>query len=260
MIKTRIAPSPTGYFHLGTLRTALLNFLFAKANGGQMLLRVDDTDQDRNKQEYIDFIYSEMERFGLTHDETFRQSERLERYQEVAKKIGRLNDENVYVLEIDNGQEKFDMCILRENGYPTYNFASILDDYDSDITHIIRGVDHLSNLPKQQSIWKDICKEYGEKPFPEVIHAGLMFAGAQKLSKRNGKGTTSDFADYSIMAILNWLLKFGWSHPDANFDKKYKYLTMDQMIEIFNEGKINIANCKIDYNKLEWLNKKLRNK
>ena len=253
MIKTRIAPSPTGFFHLGTLRTALLNYLFSKANNGIFLLRVDDTDQERNRTEWIDFIYSEMNKFGLIHDETFRQSQRLDRYAEVAKQIGTKADTG---YEFDMGDYK--MVILRNNGYPTYNFASILDDYDTDVTHIIRGVDHIANLEKQQKIHKAIVDVCGEKEFPTVIHAGLLFDGNAKLSKRNGKGTTSDLADYSTAAILNWLFKLGWSHPDANFDKYHKTITVDEMIALFNEGKISQCNCKIDYNKLEFLNKKFK--
>ena len=249
-MKTRVAPSPTGQFHLGTLRTALLNYLMARANGGQFILRIDDTDQERNKQEWIDYIYDQMNQFGLDYDLTFKQSERLDRYKEVAEKIGTKTD-NGY--ELDMGEYK--MVILRNNGYPTYNFCSILDDYDYDITHIIRGVDHISNLDKQKRIWDEICKVEGEKTFPEVIHAGLLFEGNKKLSKRSGNGTTEDYQDVNKKALLNWLLKFGWSHPDPNFDKHNPTLSMDDMIRLFNEGNISNRNCKIDKNKLIFLNK-----
>ena len=249
-MKTRVAPSPTGQFHLGTLRTALLNYLMAKANGGQFILRIDDTDQERNKQEYIDYIYAQMDQFGLDYDLSFKQSEGLDRYKEVAQKIG-TKTENGY--ELDMGEYK--MVILRNNGYPTYNFCSILDDYDYDITHIIRGVDHISNLDKQKTIWNEICKVVGSKSFPEVIHAGLLFEGNSKLSKRSGNGTTEDYKDVNKKALLNWLLKFGWSHTDPNFDSKYKTLSMDDMIRLFNEGNISNRNCKIDKNKLLFLDK-----
>ena len=98
-MKTRIAPSPTGTFHLGTLRTALLNYVAAKAENGKFLLRIDDTDQERNKEEWTEFIYSEMNRFGLTYDETFKQSERLERYKEIAKKIG-IEKDGRYIVKM----------------------------------------------------------------------------------------------------------------------------------------------------------------
>ena len=257
-MKTRIAPSPTGTVHLGTLRTALLNYLLSKANGGTFMLRIDDTDQERNRQEWIDFIYSEMEKFGLVWDESFKQSERLDRYREMAQKIGTEKDGRIVVNIVES--ETYEMTILRENGFPTYNFASILDDYDTDMTHIVRGVDHIANLPKQEWIFGLINHaENTHKEFPTVIHAGLLFEGNAKLSKRTGNGTTEDFKEYSNLALLNWLFRLGWSHPDPNFDKTHKTLTVEQMIEVFNEGKITKNNCKINLEKLIWLNKRLRN-
>jgi len=249
-MRTRVAPSPTGQFHLGTLRTALLNYLMARANGGEFILRIDDTDQERNKQEWIDYIYEQMDTFGLDYDITFKQSERLDRYREVAEKIGTKAENGI---EFNMGDYK--MVILRNNGFPTYNFSSILDDYDYDITHIIRGVDHISNLDKQKIIWESICGAEGVKKFPEVIHAGLLFEGNKKLSKRSGNGTVESFKDINKNAILNWLLKFGWSHPDPNFDKKWQTISLGEMIAIFNEGSISNRNCKIDLNKLNFLNK-----
>jgi glutamyl/glutaminyl-tRNA synthetase len=248
---TRVAPSPTGAFHLGTLRTALLNYLMARANNGTFILRIDDTDQERNQSSYIDYIYNQMNQFGLDYDVTFRQSERLDRYREVAQKIGTKTD-NGY--ELDMGE--YSMVILRNNGFPTYNFCSILDDYDYDVTDIVRGVDHIANESKQRVIWDLICKVEGDKKFPNLVHAGLLFEGNKKLSKRSGNGTTEDYKDYSTAAILNWLLKFGWSHPDPLFDKKHPTLSMDQMIELFNDGNISDRNCKIDKAKLDFLNKK----
>jgi hypothetical protein len=150
----------------------------------------------------------------------------------------------------------YDMVILRNNGFPTYNFCSILDDYDYDVTNIIRGVDHIANQSKQQVIWNLICKVDGDKPFPTITHAGLLFEGAKKLSKRSGNGTTDDYKDISTAAILNWLIKFGWSHPDPLFDKKYPTLSMQQMIDLFNDGNISDRNCKIDKAKLAFLDKR----
>ena len=248
---TRIAPSPTGFFHLGTLRTALLVWLQARANDGTFILRIDDTDQERNKPEWIDYIYEQMADFGLDHDITFRQSERLDRYREVAEKIG-TKTENGY--ELDMGE--YSMVILRNNGFPTYNFCSILDDYDYDVTNIIRGVDHIANEVKQHIIWDKICEVEGDKTFPVITHAGLLFEGNAKLSKRKGNGTTADYQDFSKAAMLNWLFKFGWSHPDPLFDKKHPTLSIDEMIALFNEGNISDRNCKIDKAKLAFLDKK----
>jgi glutamyl/glutaminyl-tRNA synthetase len=249
---TRVAPSPTGIFHLGTLRTAFLNYLMARANNGTFILRIDDTDQARNRPEWIDYIYDQMNEYGLDYDVTFKQSDRLDRYADVANKIGTTTEDGGY--DLDMGEYR--MVILRSNGYPTYNFCSILDDYDYDVTNIIRGVDHIANEVKQRLIWDKICDVEGNKTFPELTHAGLLFEGNKKLSKRSGNGTTEDYKDFSKAAMLNWLLKFGWSHPDPTFDKKYPTLSMDQMIELFNDGNISKNNCKIDRNKLLFLEKK----
>jgi glutamyl/glutaminyl-tRNA synthetase len=228
----------------------------AKANNGTFILRIDDTDQERNQAPYIDYIYDQMSQFGLDHDITFRQSDRLDRYSDMAKKIGTKTDNGYIINMIGNDDQAYDMVILRNNGYPTYNFCSILDDYDYDVTNIIRGVDHIANQSKQQVIWDLICKVDGDKPFPTITHAGLLFEGAKKLSKRSGNGTTDDYKDISTAAILNWLIKFGWSHPDPLFDKKYPTLSMDQMIDLFNDGNISDRNCKIDKAKLAFLDKR----
>ena len=247
-MKTRIAPSPTGLFHIGTLRTALLNYLQAKANDGEFILRIDDTDQERNKVEWIDYIYNQLNYFKLPWDLTFKQSERLERYKEIAKHIGELQEDGAYGLNMG----EYNMIILRPNGYPTYNFSSVVDDMDYEITDIIRGVDHISNLPKQEYIWNKIT----DKPFPNVIHAGLIRDKDKKLSKRLGNGNTEDYKEYDIEVLLNWLLRMGWSHPNPNFDKEFPYLTIEQMIAVFNEGKINKKDSKMDINKLKFLQKK----
>lgn len=256
---TRVAPSPTGFFHIGTLRTALLNYLYARANGGTFILRIDDTDQARGDESLIDYIFKQMSDFNLEHDVTFRQSERLERYQELAKQIGVQQPDGS--ITIDMGE--YQMTILRENGFPLYNFASTVDDFDYGITHIIRGVDHISNAPKQQALWSMICKASGdERPFPELIHAGLLLDGktGKKISKRDGSGLVSDYADYSNEAILNWILKLGWSHKDSKFDKNYPTLDINQMVEVFNGGNINQSNTKVFIDKLQFLDKKFKNK
>lgn len=256
-IRTRVAPAPSGFFHIGTLRTALLNYLFAKSNGGTFVLRIDDTDQERGSDELIDYIYTQMSNFNLGYDETFRQSERLDRYKEVALKLGKVEDDGSISLQMDG----YVMGLVRANGYPLYNFASTLDDFDYNITHIIRGVDHLSNAQKQKILWHKIADTLKvEKDFPELIHAGLLLDGktGKKISKRDGSGLVSDYDGYKKEAILNWILKLGWSHKDSKFDKYYPTLTINQMIEVFNGGKINQSNVKVFIDKLDWLNKKFK--
>lgn len=254
-IITRVAPSPTGFFHIGTLRTALLNYLYARANDGKFILRIDDTDQKRGSEELIDYIYEQMSAFKLDHDETFKQSSRLSRYREVADLIGENHEDGSVFINMGD----YNMTILRADGYPLYNFASTLDDYDYNITHIIRGVDHISNGPKQERIWKEInLALQDDKPFPELIHAGLLLDGKtkKKISKRDGSGLVSDYLDYSNEAILNWILKLGWSSKDPQFDKHYPTLTLEEMVYVFNSGNINPANTKVFIDKLEWLHKK----
>lgn len=248
---TRFSPSPTGQLQIGNLRTALLNYLMARANGGTFILRIDDTDLERNKTEHIDYIVDQMSKFGLNHDLFFKQSDRLNRYAEMAKSIG-VKSDNGY--EVNMGD--YQMVILRNNGFPTYNFCSILDDYDYNITDIIRGVDHIPNLDKQKKIWDMICLVDGDKSFPNVHHAGLLFDKNRKISKRDGIGSVGSYSSYNTKAVLNWLLRFGWSHPNPNFDKMYPTISIDKMVEIFNDGNISKSNCKIDVNKLEFLNKK----
>lgn len=250
-MKTRFAPSPTGLFHIGSCRTALLNYLMAKANNGSFILRIDDTDNDRSKPEFIDYIYNTMESFGMIHDLTFSQSSRLDRYLDVAKKIGTLTDRG-YEIDMDD----YKMIILRNNGFPTYNFCSILDDYDYDITDIVRGVDHINNLDKQMKIWNMIASVEGGKTFPNVHHAGLLFQGGRKISKRDGTSSMEFYSDFNKKAILNWIFRLGWSHPDPNFDKNNRVLGMDDMVRLFNDGHISKNNCGIDLNKLNFLNKK----
>ena len=250
-MKTRFAPSPTGLFHIGSLRTALLNYLMSKSNGGSFILRIDDTDQERNKKEHIDYIHEVMSSFGLHHDLTFSQSNRLSRYADVAKKIGTLTD-NGY--EINMGDYK--MIILRNNGFPTYNFCSTLDDYDYDITDIIRGVDHINNLEKQVKIWNMISLVEGDKNFPNVHHAGLLFQSGRKISKRDGTSSMEFYKDFNKKAVLNWIFRLGWSHPDPNFDKNNQILSLDDMVNVFKEGHISKNNCGVDLNKLNFLNKK----
>ena len=116
-----------------------------------------------------------------------------------------------------------------------------------------------SNAPKQQILWDKICKVLNiDKPFPILIHAGLLLDGktGKKISKRDGSGLVSDYEEYNTEAILNWIFKMGWSHKDSTFDKQYPTLNIGQMIDVFNGGNINQSNTKVFKDKLDWLNKK----
>ena len=198
-----------------------------------------------------------MSDFKLQHDLTFQQSDRLDRYNEIARLIGTLESDGSISIQMDG----YTMGLIRSNGFPLYNFATVVDDFDYDITHIIRGVDHISNAQKQKILWYKIADALkSTKQFPELIHAGLLLDGktGKKISKRDGSGLVSDYSDYKKEAILNWILKLGWSHKDSKFDKHYPTLTIDQMVEVFNGGKINQSNVKVFIDKLDWLNKKFK--
>lgn len=247
-MKTRIAPSPSGYMHLGTLRTALINYVAAKANNLQFQLRIDDTNLDKQDILYYEDICKQMNRFGLVYDETFKQSDNLQLYQDVAKAIGIKRNDDSYYIEYNNEQ----ITILRPNGYPLYNFATVVDDYYTNVSLIIRGVDHISNLPLQKYIFDLLCKTLGDKIFPDVKHLGLLLDDkGNKLSKSLGNGNISTYSEYKDEAILNWLFKYGWSSKQSDFDKHYKYLSLTDMIKHFNNGNLNSKNSKLDINKLK---------
>lgn len=253
-MRTRIAPSPSGELHIGTLRTALLNYLMSKANGGDFILRIDDTNLEESSEENVNHIIESLKRYGLIPDLIFRQSDtdRVKRYTEVAKDIGTKSDDGTISIPISEG---YDMVLIKSNGYPTYNFASAVDDYDYNITHIIRGVDHIANEDRQRELWS---KMPNNKTFPTIIYAGLLLENGKKLSKSEGNGKLSNYTSYKPLALLNWLFRLGWSHSDPEFDKTYKYMTLDDMINVFNSGKINNKNCSVDINKLKWFDRKIK--
>jgi len=256
MERTRIAPSPSGEMHIGTLRTALLNFIHARANEGYFILRIDDTNKEKSTQANIDYIYKVLEDFGLLWDDSFKQSYRIDRYLEVAEKIGKEREKKSYYLNLESNGTTYEETIIKSSSEATYNFASILDDLDYGITTIIRGSDHLNNLPKQVQIFDRIKTFDTSLIFPNVLHAGLLLENGKKLSKSAGTGSVRDYESYSKPALLNWLFRLGWSHPDPNFDKKYPILTIKDMIELYNEGHINGKNMSVDKNKLNFLNKR----
>ena len=175
---TRYSPSPTGYMHLGNLRTALLNYLMARANNGIFILRIDDTDQDRNQPQYIDYIYDQMSYFGLDHDVTFKQSDRLDRYKDVAQKIGTLTD-NGYELDMGG----YNMVIFRNNGYPTYNFCHIVDDMMMGVTHVLRSQEFISSTPKFLNLYEALEIE---RPILATLPFVMAIDGQKKLGKRDG--------------------------------------------------------------------------
>jgi glutamyl-tRNA synthetase len=267
---TRIAPSPTGKAHIGFVRTAYLNYLAASSSGGRFILRIDDTDKERSKPEYEADLIQTMEWLGLEYDEIHRQSERLGRHQELAFKIAgdvegavRLNPRELVSswpdlitgnIEISGSQVEpiKNLVILREDKTPTYHWASCVDDADMGINLVIRGTDHMTNSGKHVHIYKELGIE-----LPTFAHVGLIFHNGKKISKRDGYASMEFYKEkYAPEAVLNAVLKLGWSHPDPKFDKKYPLVDKQMAIELFREGNLKAAKSTLDVGKLDWLNKR----
>ncbi len=273
-MNTRIAPSPTGKAHIGFVRTAYINYLAAKSTGGKFILRIDDTDKSRNSNEYIDDLKSTLAWLGLDYDLCFNQSSRFNRYQNVAKVLINNGDaiekdgavlftpQNIATSWMDSivGEIKIkddklqsinNLVLLRSDGSPTYHFASVIDDNDYDIDWVIRGVDHIDNTAKHVNIYNALNQE-----LPKFSHIGLIFHNGKKISKRDGVASMDAYKTYNPQAILNAVLKLGWSHTNANIDKLYPIINKETAVQLFPQGNLRNQNCSLDLNKLEWLNKK----
>lgn len=308
MVRVRFAPSPTGYLHVGGVRTALFNWLFARKMNGSFILRIEDTDLERSTKEFENLIIESLKWCGLDWDEgpdiggiygPYRQSERKEKgiYQIHAQKL--IESKRAYfaihapddpkkVLKrsfewpqeyfdrgyditikfcVSPGETRFkdilkgemvfknelfdDMVIIKSNGFPTYNFAVVIDDHLMNITHVIRGEDHLSNTPKQMMIYEAL----GWEP-PEFMHIPLILGNDRSpLSKRHG-GTSVDYfreEGFLSKALMNYLALLGWTVDEEIFDYKEK-------IKSFSLDSISNKSVIFDYQKLEWINgKHLRN-
>lgn len=265
---TRIAPSPTGTMHIGTARTALFNWLAARASGGKFILRIDDTDADRNNPDDVKVIIDSMAWLGLDYDDVFHQSgadslgaAQITARQLVDTGLAKTLDNGAIALIwqdwmprvwtdsiagdiaiTDNAKDSIDGLILMRGGdkigQPTYHFASVVDDYKSDVNYIIRGTDHITNTGKQIAIWSAISKFYGDdaSPLPKFAHVGLIFKDKKKMSKRDGAASLLDYRDkgYDPDAMFNFLLRMGWG-PTVD-DKTTKMLSRDDALRLFLDG------------------------
>lgn len=272
---TRIAPSPTGNAHIGLVRTAYLNYLAARSSGGKFLLRIDDTDPVRSKQEYTDHIMRTLEWLGLEWDGIRYQSKRFDRYTELADML-RCNGmaeqpdatyfkptkferhwTDLISKDIDITTRDYEainrLVILRADGSPTYHWASCVDDVETGINLIIRGTDHISNTAKHVHLFKALDVE-----IPKFAHVGLIFKDGKKISKRDNIANMDYYREngYRPEAVLNAVLKLGWGHPDPNFDKKYPLVDKQMAIELFPQGQLKSVKSTLDMSKLDWLNKR----
>jgi len=267
MVKVRFAPSPTGYLHIGGARTALFNWMYARAQSGKFVLRIEDTDTHRSRKEYVDEILESMKWLGLDWDELYFQSERFDIYRQYAQQllsegvaykdgdaiILKIPDTDVTVYDIIRGEITFDSSLIKDqvliksDGSPAYSFACVLDDHLMGITHVIRGEDHISNTPKQVLI----CQVLGIKP-PKYAHLPLILGkDGERLSKRNGAVAVSEYKAMGFLpeALVNYLMLLGWS-PGNN----QEIMSLSFAIKRFSIKKINKAAAIFSMEKLKWIN------
>src|SRR5450830_1228489 len=242
-VRTRFAPSPTGFIHLGNIRSALYPWAFARANQGVFVLRIEDTDLERSSQAAVDVIIEGMKWLGLDHDEgPFYQMQRIKNPQEGSvvwddKVKGR--------IEISN-DELDDLVIARPDGTPTYNFCVVVDDIDMAITHVIRGDDHVNNTPRQINIFRAL----GQEP-PVYAHLPTVLnEQGEKMSKRNGAKPVTQYREEGFLAdaVLNYLARLGWSHGDDEI------FTREQFLQWFDLDHLGKSAGQFDEAKLRWVN------
>jgi glutamyl-tRNA synthetase len=264
-----MAPSPTGFLHIGNVRTALFNWLFARHEGGEFRLRIENTDTSREVDEATEQIQESLRWLGLDWDgDVTFQLDRLDDCAEIARRLVdegkayedegairfRMPDEGVTAwddavrgrVEFPNDQLE-DVVLVRSDGRPTYNFASPMEDVWDEITHVIRGEDHISNTPKQINIIRAI----GAEP-PAYAHVShVLGADGKSLSKRHGSVTVDEFrhAGYYAPALMNFLALLGWSYDD-----KTTIMSRDELIERFSLDRVVPSPATFDYEKLDWLN------
>lgn len=277
MFNTRIAPSPSGYFHLGTARTAYFNWLAARSTSGKFLLRIDDTNTSKSHDQFVTLIYDAMAYLNLDFDLTFKQSDRLPRYNQVIDDLiaaGKAyRKDGAVFLRHDLQQQSFvdmamgrigvtkidqdfiaNMVLMKSDGMPTYHFANVVDDIDYDINLVIRGNDHTNNTLKQVALYEAIGGVV-----PQYAHIGLLcdLKTGKKLSKSDGAKSLLDFQADGIDsdAMCNFLLRLGWG-PKVD-DKSTALLPRDKALDLFLAGgNLRGAHSKVDFTKLDSFNRK----
>src|SRR6266576_342720 len=264
-----MAPSPTGFLHIGNVRTALFNWLFARHEGGEFRLRIENTDTNREVEEATQQIQDSLRWLGLDWDgEVTFQLDRLDDCAELARRLVEedkayedegairfhMPDEGVTAwedavrgrIEFPNEQLE-DLVLVRSDGRPTYNFASPMEDVWDGITHVIRGEDHISNTPKQINLIRAV----GAEP-PVYAHVShVLGPDGKSLSKRHGSVTVDDFRHqgYYAPALVNFLALLGWSYDD-----KTTIMSRDELVERFDLGRVVRSPATFDYQKLDWMN------
>ncbi len=278
-VRTRFAPSPTGYLHVGGARTALFNYLFARKHGGTFVLRVEDTDEARNTKDARDAIFTGMNWLGLDWDEgegkggdfgPYNQSERkanYDRWFEVLREKGRvyedegawrfrferkpitMNDLVCGEVTIDYRDESNtpDMVIRRSDGSYVFHFVNVVDDLDMQITHVIRGEDHLMNTPKHLQLFEALGA-----PAPLYAHIPLILnPNGSKMSKRDIGAAVGDYPRQGFIApaVVNFIALLGWSSKSDD-----EIFTLEELVERFSLEAVNRAPARFDSEKCAWLN------
>ena len=279
-IVVRMAPSPTGNLHIGTARTTLFNYLFAKRYGGKFIMRIEDTDKERSSKEFEENILVGLKWLGLEHDEFYRQSERTEIYKSYVQKmldngtayiskeevveegqrseVIRFKNPNKKVVfdDLIRGQIEFDttelkdFVIARSVDEPLYHLAVVVDDHEMKVSHVIRGEDHISNTPRQILIQEAIGATR-----PAYAHLPLILdTDRKKLSKRkHGEAVWVDFyknQGYLPSALVNYFALLGW-----NPGTEQEIFTLEELTKVFDIDKIQKGGAIFDIKKLDWVNK-----
>jgi glutamyl-tRNA synthetase len=263
-----MAPSPTGFLHIGLARTFLFNWLFARQQGGECLLRIENTDMNREVEGATEQIQRSLAWLGIDWDGLSFQLDRMRRCQEEAQRLVesghayedegairfRMPDEGTTAYDdlvlgtVETPNEVLeDVVLVRGDGRPTYNFASPVEDWLDGITHVIRGRDHISNTPKQINILRALGAD-----LPQYAHVpDVAGDDGKKLSKRHGAQSLDEFRDmgYYAPALMNFLALLGWSYDD-----KTTIMSPDELIGRFSFDRVQSSPATFDYKKLDWLN------
>jgi len=273
MIRVRFAPSPTGNLHIGGGRTALFNWLYIRAKGGKFILRIEDTDKERSKQEFVDEILGSLTWLGFSWDEIYYQSKRFDIYREYAQKllkegkayaeklpdkpgeaiIFKVMPQKIKIKDLIRGDIEFDaenikdQVLMKSDGAPTYNFACVVDDALMNITHVIRGDDHISNTPKQVLLYEAMGL-----PLPAFAHLPLIMGmEGGRLSKRTGATAISDYRKMGYLpeALVNYLLLLSWAPGEDR-----EVIDINEAIKLFDITNVNKTAATFDLKKLDWMN------
>jgi glutamyl-tRNA synthetase len=265
----RFAPSPTGFLHLGSARTALFNWLAARSRGGRFLLRIEDTDKVRSEQRFLDEILEDLRWLGLDWDgEPIRQSGRFDLYRAKAEELRArglaYRDGEAYLFKVAPGrtiafddmihgriavetETLKDQVLIKSDGSPAYNFCCVIDDASQGITHILRGDDHISNTPKQILFYE----AFGLQP-PRFGHMPLILGSdGSKLSKRHGGVSVAEYKAEGFLpdALANYLILLGWTPPGGR-----EMLSLAEACGIFRTEDMSGVQAKFDAAKLKWMN------